>query len=397
MRRFATLALTAGLLVAPTALSPARAQDAAVEVHSDYFKAARVSIEPGESVRWTAIDDRHTVSFDDGSLEFPSNAPTGGELNAGDQFVASFPTRGTYFYHCRIHGSAGEYPHGMTGVVYVGIKPDEPTGEVRHVPSEYGTIRAALSGIGPGSTVSLAPGIYEETVSLTVGDLTLQGEGAEPGEVVIQGDGTSSTVVTSADGPVIRNLSVVGADRADAIVVSQGNGFMVEDVVVDGGAAAVRIAGARAGAVRDVRTRRQSNLGVAVVGCSPCGVLIEDVDVLGTRVGLLVLGSSGVVARRLTSVDNDTGILVSNSQGVDVTAADITGGNVGIDVNGSVPPTLDVRVFNNRVTGYSSFGLRWDLVGLRTCFSGNVDDGAPDGIPASQPPMLQSLFACSTS
>src|SRR5688500_790158 len=106
MRRLplAFVAMAITTLVLP--LTPARADTVDVEVHSDYFKASRIRIEPGDTVRWNVVDTGHTITSDDGAFEFPEDAPTNGASEAGDTFEHTFVEKGVYFYRCRFHGQA---------------------------------------------------------------------------------------------------------------------------------------------------------------------------------------------------------------------------------------------------------------------------------------------------
>ncbi len=100
------LALFALLLVAP--LAPvARAADASVTVASFSFSPASVTIPAGGSVLWTWSGGPHTVTFD--AAGGPADCPS---ASTGATCERTFPTPGTYSYHCAIHPS-------MTGTVVV--------------------------------------------------------------------------------------------------------------------------------------------------------------------------------------------------------------------------------------------------------------------------------------
>ncbi len=73
--------------------------------------AASVTIEPGDSVRWTWTDTApHSVTNDAGSQEnFDSGILTG----MGQQFTFTFTQEGTNDYHCEVH------PMTMFGTITV--------------------------------------------------------------------------------------------------------------------------------------------------------------------------------------------------------------------------------------------------------------------------------------
>jgi plastocyanin len=379
---------------------PARAATTGVEVHNNFFKAARVRIEPGDTVQWNVVDGGHTITADDGSFDLPEGAAGGAVVNPGDRFAVTFPTRGIFAYHCRIHGFAGAFPGGMTGAVYVGLPFDNPPTEVRRVPAQYRTIGAALHGITPGSTVSIAPGVYHvnlEPVGMFVRDVTVQGEGSSPADVVIDAGGEADNgVELAANGVVLRNLSVRGA-KLQGVFVHGMQSFTIQDVRTDGALFGVQVQSASAGTVRGVQATGFAATGIDIASCSSCGIWVDRVQVNGAGTGVSLSATSGVVVSGARISSGTTGIRVADSQGVDVTGSSIDGGTVGIDVSAVLRPSLDVRISSNQVTTASASGsdLQWDLVGARVCFSANTDPTTPVGTPSSKPPMLQTLFPCS--
>lgn len=385
----AALALVA-LVVAPLG---ARADTAEVEVHDNYFAAQRIVINPGDTVHWTVVGNGHTITADDGSFDFPDNDASGGELFAGDQASHTFTAKGVFYYHCNIHGAVGIYPAGMTGAVYVGVSPTDQTGEVRHVPAEYPTIKAALNGIPPHSTVSLAPGTYNESVLAAAPDVTIHGEGDQPGDVVINGsDAAGHALTISSSNVTVEQLAVTGQTGAAIYIPSAARKFLVRDVETDGGIYGIEVAAGVNGAIRNAAARRAVVAGMAVQTCDPCGVAIEGGLVADSPTGVSVEGGTGVVLRGLTLTGDGVGVAVNDSQGVDVVGMAITGAATGVKLTSHSAPNLDVRVLDSSIAA-SGADLSWDLLGLRVCFSGNVDPAMPNG-PTSSPPLAQTLFPC---
>ena len=77
-----------------------------VGIHSFMFEPQSITVEAGESVRWTNHDPSpHTATADDGSFGT-------GNLAQGESDELVFSARGSHPYHCAVHPS-------MTGTVVV--------------------------------------------------------------------------------------------------------------------------------------------------------------------------------------------------------------------------------------------------------------------------------------
>lgn len=85
-------------------------QTAAVTVKNFEFRPKTLVVKPGTVVTWTNEAGAHTVTADDDSFSSPT-------LSAGQTFSHRFARKGTYRYHCTLHGSAGG--HDMAGTVVV--------------------------------------------------------------------------------------------------------------------------------------------------------------------------------------------------------------------------------------------------------------------------------------
>jgi plastocyanin len=389
MRHRSSLLVAAALVLLGLTSTPARAVTASVEVRDNYFFAARTSIEPGSTVEWTLVGNGHSVTADDGSFDFPPNQDT---LSTGDKVSFTFNQRGVFYFHCKIHGFPGSFPQGMTGAIYVGVPLGGTPGEVRHVPSEYRSVAEALHGAAPGTTISLAPRTYPEAVQINAPGITLRGEGS-PDDVVIDGGGAPTAVDVRSSDVTIEHLSVREADTGIALGLdfSRISNAKVRDIHAEGGSYGIR-SQAKNASISDFWIVGSRSAGVEVA-CDSCGTVVEGGSVEHSAAGILIERAMGVAVRAVTLVDNDDGVMVLNSQAVDVSELSVTGGALSIVVNHDLGPTTNVRVFNNTVTGYGQAGLAWDLVGARVCFSNNVDPATPGG-PKSNPPMLQTLFPC---
>jgi MYXO-CTERM domain-containing protein len=75
------------------------AADHAVDIAGFAFAPQSVTIAVGDTVTWTNADAQgHTATADDGSFDT-------GTIANGTSRSATFPTAGTFAYHCRIHPS----------------------------------------------------------------------------------------------------------------------------------------------------------------------------------------------------------------------------------------------------------------------------------------------------
>jgi plastocyanin len=200
------------------ALTPAEAHadpyGATVETLDNVFAPQIVRVAVGETVEWSN-DGRtaHTVTADDGSWD-------SGNLDPGQEWDRTFDRAGVFTYYCRYHGSPGA---GMTGTVVVGDVPvpggggedvgpgreQPPNGysDTLHVPEDYPTIQGAVDRVQPGGMVLVAPGIYEEQVTVTTPYITIRGE--DRNRTIIDGgfQRANGIQVIEADGVVIQNMT----------------------------------------------------------------------------------------------------------------------------------------------------------------------------------------------
>ena len=86
------------------------------------FSPSTVTINPGDTVRWTNGSSSHNVNGTTGT--FPSNPESfGNAVTANWVFTYVFNTVGTYDYQCDLHAGMG-----MTGIVTV----QTPTGDINN-------------------------------------------------------------------------------------------------------------------------------------------------------------------------------------------------------------------------------------------------------------------------
>jgi plastocyanin len=75
---------------------------------TNVFAPTRVTINAGESVTWNWVSGSHSIVSDDMP---PAFAPSW--VRSAGQFIVTFPSAGTFGYHCGVHGTM------MTGTVVV--------------------------------------------------------------------------------------------------------------------------------------------------------------------------------------------------------------------------------------------------------------------------------------
>lgn len=99
---FVAAAVTLGLIAGPVYVSAADAQTGVTvkaKIVDFKFKPGSISITAGDKVRWTNNGAAtHTTTSD--TLIWSS-----GNLAPGARFTVTFPTAGTFAYHCSIHTS----------------------------------------------------------------------------------------------------------------------------------------------------------------------------------------------------------------------------------------------------------------------------------------------------
>ena len=94
---------------------PAASAATLVRGNSMRWHPATVTIARGGTIKWKAVDTRHTVT------SYGSNWSFSRSLSTGSSTTHTFNRRGTYRYYCTIHGSvSGGVCSGMCGKIAVG-------------------------------------------------------------------------------------------------------------------------------------------------------------------------------------------------------------------------------------------------------------------------------------
>jgi plastocyanin len=91
------LALVAAAALALALPSSGGSRVAQVYVQFSAVGPSQLDVLPGQTVRWTNVSDRtHTITSDDRLFD-------SGDLPGGSNFTFTFPSVGTFRYHCTIH------------------------------------------------------------------------------------------------------------------------------------------------------------------------------------------------------------------------------------------------------------------------------------------------------
>src|SRR5215208_1533103 len=120
-------ALLLGGITLLAVVAPAWGATTDVDVKNFAFSPSTITIQPGDSVRWTfsGPDLNHSVTADPGQSEsFDSDPGNSSPLHApGDQFTHAFIAAGSFTYYCKVHS----YMRGRVNVQAPGSGPPPDT------------------------------------------------------------------------------------------------------------------------------------------------------------------------------------------------------------------------------------------------------------------------------
>jgi plastocyanin len=297
----AGLALMPALVLTFVVFSPpvfAQTYDETVAARDNVFGPDVVRIQPGGSVEW--MNDGHgphTVTADDGSWD-------SGNLDAGLDFTHTFDQPGAYAYHCTYHG-------GMVGTVLVGdvavpgatgdVGPGRepvPTGfaPVIRVPRDQPTIQRAVDHAEPGGMVLISPGVYDESVTVTVPYLTIRGMNRNT--TILDGgfERANGIQVVEADGVTLENLTA--RDYVlNGFYWSHVHGFWGSYLTAyDNGDYGVYAYGSDYGQIDHSYASGSPDSGFYIGQCDPCHALITDVLAEHNALGYSGTNASGDLA-----------------------------------------------------------------------------------------------------
>ncbi|MDQ3940721.1 MAG: plastocyanin/azurin family copper-binding protein [Actinomycetota bacterium] len=438
------LTMTAGLMVASTTSSRAAETVAA---RDNRFDPRETRIDPGDTVVWANQGSRdHTVTSDKKG-QFNS-----GVMRPTENFRHTFEKEGYYYYFCRQHGARGQV--GMWGLVIVGDLPPPPDGSggtnnVRPklvVPRDFPTIQKAVDAAEPGSTVLIRPGIYRETVSVTIPRLVIRG--VDRFRTILHGGDkrVNGIIVDRTRNVRVTNLTVRNY-TGNGIFFNKVHGYRADHIdAIKNRTYGIYAFDSYNGVIRRSFGWGSGDSAFYIGQCLGCGGLIERVKSMYNFLGYSGTNATGVVIRNSVFKHNGAGIVpntlpfeelgpnrgtlmydnvvvknnyktipakgfsetvnipfgtgiwmagVSNNVARDNFVANHDSYGIlitqGIDQN-SIP--MNNRVVANTVRNSDANGdgygydLAWDGTGADNCFTANRVTGA------TGPPEIQTIYAC---
>lgn len=381
-----TLAFLCLALLAACGSGSPNIQGPSVSVTDNSFSPRELYIQAGQAVTWVNNGEEiHTITADDNTFD-------SGNFASGKTYSHTFTQPGRYPYYCKLHGAAGGV--GMAGVIVVAGSASSSnsawstdTGSygqagkaaaILRVPEDYPTIQAAVNAAKPNDMVSIAPGIYHESVMVRTANLTIRGR--DRNTVILDGNYSLDDgfeVLPGANNVVLENMTARHF---------QGNGFYWTGVVGFRGSYLTAYAngdygiyayGSNTGQFDHDLARGQPDSGFYIGYCHPCNAIITNVisednalGYSGTNAGgnLVIRDSiwrdnmSGIAPNTLDSEPNppesDTTIinnLVENNNNYDAPAKVLeypTIGN-GIVIGGG----NNNHILNNRISGHIYYGI----------------------------------------
>lgn len=142
MRRCAA-GLVLVLLCATSLALPAQAATVTVAIGDNTFDPQRISIQPGDSVRWeNRGGTSHTVTADDDSFDSGTLAP-------GQAFTRTFSASATVPYYCTFHGGRGGVGH--SGTINVGSSAADPVTRLESADRVGTAVEISRDSFGQGA------------------------------------------------------------------------------------------------------------------------------------------------------------------------------------------------------------------------------------------------------
>ena len=449
MKRLAVVVLVAVLGAALVSRAEAAAA-APIQVRNNVFAPADVRVEPGQRVTWTLEEGKHTVTSD-----VPGRFDSDVLERTGETFSFTAPrTDVTLFYHCRIHGIAGDgdrWGSGMVGRVVVGKgSPVRAVGsdvDVRRVPSKkWPTLDAGLASLEPDGRyrIELSRGVYRP-LDITPARLGFK-QRPGPGSSSPSADRGTARRTSSSRGPRASGcpwtgcVSRTSASATSASLRSSCGG------PIDGASMTSSCPGGRAtGSGSRMPCTDACAAPTSPARGSPASPCVGATSAISSSIPYRSSGASRASPRsaraRSSSVDrlfrdNGVGIALKASpsegalhrgahiyvntfrnntnRGVDPPALgpqkDMPVG-AGVWIDGGAfdvverndfighafgvaitGPSHATRIADNTLTGSREADVAWDGLGAGVCLAGNTD---PKGVAATTMPIIASeIYAC---
>jgi plastocyanin len=172
----------------------ARAATVDVDVLGMSFSPNPVTIQAGDTVRWTWNSPNHSVRS--GTPSQPTNAFSSGIRDPSDTFSHTFSTAGTFPYFCEVHGSM------MTGRVTVQAPTPTPTPTPSGTPGLVGNVATRLP-VGTSDNVLIE------------------------GFIVLGPGGSSKKIMVRALGPFLTQFGVTDALANPTLEIRDGSNALI--------------------------------------------------------------------------------------------------------------------------------------------------------------------------
>lgn len=212
----AILAIALGALALSFGSDTARAADETVIIDNFAFSPATVTIQVGDTVTWSNMDDTaHTATADDASWD-------SGNLAPGATFPHTFTQAGTFTYHCAIHPT-------MTGTVVV-----EQAGET---PTTTSTVTTTATASATATTTATASATSTPTSTATPTATSTSIPTATATSTTAAATTSATAAATQAPAPPATGTGSSGGAGNAGLFVVAGLGILA---VGGGAAAAVR-------------------------------------------------------------------------------------------------------------------------------------------------------------
>jgi plastocyanin len=260
-----------------------------VAIGDNFFAPQEIRIDVGDTVVWNGGGVRpHTMTSDDDLFD-------SGRMDASDQFSFTFDKKGSYFYHCTLHGNP---QRGMWGVIVVG----PPKLDKRHklvVPTDYPTIQAAVDHARKRTVIVVRPGTYEESVVVSVPRITIRG--VDRFRTVMDGrDLLPAGVTVTANNVVVKNLTVRNYTDS-GILFDHVFGYTVARVdSIKNRRFGVRASNSYGGVIRDSFGWGSGDAPFHVDSCFGCGALVQNIRSEMNFTGFSAVNATGVTVRNST-------------------------------------------------------------------------------------------------
>ena len=383
-------AATTAVLLAACGGDDGPAPSATIEMLDNVFEPERVTIAPGDAVRFRngGLVPHNAIAVDrTWSTGLGAGAAVDGLMDPGDEVVITFDEPGVYAYFCSLHATA-DGSSGMVGTIVVGDVEDasgapegsddaeragEWSGVVRSVPDVHPTIQNAVDAAEPGDLVLVAPAprtpehlapdgryVYREQVDVVTPRITIRG--TDRNAVIIDGEHQRpiGINIAGADGVVVENLTVRNA-TGNGIYWNGVTGYRGSYLTSSNNAIyGIYAFDSTDGLFEHSYASGSKDAGIYIGQCDPCRAVVTDVLVEFNGMGYSGTNASDVYLVSSVWRDNLSGIVPNT-----------------LDSQRG-PPFGRVSIVGNLIVGNDNrdapgLGIQWAASGNGVLLTGGID------------------------